>query len=101
MAEPGSIELQEIKNEDHLCRRVPFVDPSRIRDDGTPTSLAFMKKREDKGLSVNIARLSTIEKSIQNRRRFWIFEVNAGEVRSLCRECDCFMTLYRKITPMN
>ncbi len=46
--------METILDSDNLLRRVPFIDPNYVRDDGTLTSLAFQLKKGESGLSVNM-----------------------------------------------
>jgi hypothetical protein len=72
----------EILNEDNIYRRVPTYLPNFIKQDGTVTSLAFQLKRDEKGLSVNLERLSNYTDSVQEPSRFRLFQLNVGNIRS-------------------
>jgi hypothetical protein len=76
-----------IQDQDNLLRRVPFIDPNYVRDDGTLTSLAFSLKRRDDGISVNIERLTTYKKSILNVNRFRLYYLKAKVPRDLGLRC--------------
>ena len=78
------IPRQRIRDDDNLLRRVIFIDPNHVREDGTATSLAFKlrKSRGEKGLSVDVERLTTLEFSIKDVRRYRLFSISAGRVRS-------------------
>ena len=80
---------EEIWDENELFRRVPAANPNYLREDGSPTSLAFLPKKDTKGLSVDVAQLTTPEKSIINKRSFQLFQITAGEVRNIDQQCDC------------
>ena len=84
----SELEIQEIRREDRLLRRVIHVDPYHIRDDGTPTSLAFKLRRGEDGLSTDLERLTTYEVSIMDSRRFRLFALNVHEVWGLGLDCD-------------
>ena len=56
--------MEVILDNDNLLRRVPFVDPKYVKDDGTLTSFAFQLKKGTSGLSVNVERLTTYVDSI-------------------------------------
>ncbi|NJL14808.1 MAG: hypothetical protein HC913_18610 [Microscillaceae bacterium] len=75
--------MELIKEEDELLRRVQFLDPSFIKDDGTPASSSFSLKSGEDGLSVDIERLTTREKSIQDVSRFRLYALNAAFTVSL------------------
>lgn len=82
-------ELETIQDEDKLLRRVPFTDPGYIRDDMTVTSFAFKlrKNKGETGLSVDIERLTTYQKSIDDTARFRLFVLRAADVRSIGLDC--------------
>ncbi len=77
---------------DDLLRRVIFTDPSFIRPDFTVTSFAFTPRKingiREKGLSVDISRLTTFEKSILDRSRFRLYSVKASYVRGIGLDCE-------------
>jgi hypothetical protein len=64
-----------ISDDDYLFRRVP-IHPSYIKPDGSVTSYAFSKKRDDDGLSVDLERLTTPEFTIQDKSRFRLRRIN-------------------------
>lgn len=68
---------------DQLLRRVQFLDPNFIKPDGTPASSSFALKKGEDGLSVDLERLTTYPKAIQERSRFRLFALNAGYTNSL------------------
>lgn len=76
-----------IQDDDNLLRRVPFLDPNYIRDDGTLTSFAFSLRSGVKGISVNIERLTTYQKSILDANRFRLYFVKAKVPRDLGLQC--------------
>lgn len=78
----------EVLDDDDLLRRVPFADPSYVRDDLTLSSFAFKPKRNDaNGLSVDLSKLTTYEKSIFDRSRFRLYSIKAGSVRQIDLNC--------------
>lgn len=82
-----SIPMQEINNEDTLLRRVPFTIPHYIKEDGSLTSLVFTPKKDEDGLSVDIERLTTHEKSILDRTKFRLYGIKAKIPREAGLEC--------------
>ncbi len=79
--------METILDNDNLLRRVPFIDPNYVRDDGTLTSLAFQLKKGESGLSVNIERLITYVDSIQDVRRFRLYYLKARQPKELGLAC--------------
>ena len=79
--------METILDNDNLLRRVPFIDPNYVRDDGTLTSLAFQLKKGESGLSVNVERLTTYVGSIQNVHRFRLYYLKARQPRELGLTC--------------
>lgn len=79
-----------IHDQDRLLRRVWYPDPSYVREDMTVTSLAFKlrKSKAETGLSVDIERLTTFQKSITDISKFRLFVLIAGQVRSLGLTCE-------------
>lgn len=84
----SKLDIQEIRGDDRLLRRVIYVDPNHIRDDGTPTSLAFKLRRGEDALSTDLERLTTYELSILDPRRFRLFALNVNEVWKLNLKCE-------------
>ncbi len=82
-------QIENVKDEDRLLRRVWYPSPGHVREDMTVTSLAFKLRRNknETGLSVDIERLTTLEKSIADTSRFRLFRITAGVVRSIGCEC--------------
>ena len=73
----------QISNEDNVLRRVPTFLPNYIKDDGTISRMAFSPKRDAKGLSVDLEKLSSFEKASLNQPdRFRILKVNVGIIRN-------------------
>lgn len=69
------MEVQEIADVDALYRR---IHPLQVKD-GTPTSAAF----KDAELSVDLARLTTFERSLTGYPSHGLASVTAGYARSL------------------
>jgi hypothetical protein len=72
-----------ILDDDRLLRRVQFLDPNFIKPDGTPASSSFSLKSGEDGLSVDVERLTTHARAIQDRARFRLYALRAGYTRSL------------------
>ena len=79
--------MEVILDNDNLLRRVLFVDPRYVKDDGMLTSFAFQLKKGEYGLSVNVERLTTYEDSIQDIHRFRLYYLKAQQPRGLGLEC--------------
>lgn len=77
----------KILDEDRLLRRAFFRDPSYVRDDMTVTSFAFKLRKGEEGLSVDIEKLTSYEKSIVDTERFRLFAVSAKDIRSIDLDC--------------
>ncbi len=75
--------MEVIHDHDRLLRRIQFLDPNFIKDDGKPASSSFSLKSGENGLSVDLERLTTYTKSIQDRSRFRLYAVRAGFTASL------------------
>ncbi len=75
--------MDAIKEEDLLLRRVQFLDPNFIKDDGTPSSSSFSLKKEEDGLMVDLDRLTTYREAIQDRAKFRLFALKAAYTTSL------------------
>lgn len=72
----------DIADADNLLRRIPTHIPSYIKPDGTISSMAFSKKRDADGLSVDLERLSSYEKATLGDRRYRLLRINAGVIRN-------------------
>jgi hypothetical protein len=77
------MEIVEILDNDNLFRRVPMYNPNCIKPDGSATSFAFKTKRNEDGLSVDLEKLTTVEKSILDSSKFALFSINVGYVRQV------------------
>ena len=80
-------DIIEVKDEDRLLRRVLFTDPNYVREDMTVTSFAFKLRKEEEGLSVDIERLTTYEKSIVSVEKYRLFAVSCKDLRNLDLDC--------------
>jgi hypothetical protein len=72
-----------ISESDRLLRRVQFLHPNFIKPDGTPSSSSFSIKTGENGLSVDLERLTTYEKSILDKNRFRLFFLNTSATVNL------------------
>lgn len=70
------LEEVALTDKDRLLRRVPNPHPSYIRPDGSITSFAFKLKRGERGLPVDLERLTTHSKSIQDVTRFRLYTLS-------------------------
>lgn len=82
-----SEEQMAINDDDRLLRRVIFTDPRYVKPDGSVSSFAFTLRRDEDGLSVDIQRLTTYEKAIQDRTKYRLYALEAGIPRNLGLEC--------------
>lgn len=82
------VDTIEIMDEDRVLRRVIFTDPNYIREDMTVTSFAFKLRKGEKGLSVDIEKLTTYEKSIVSIEKYRLFALKAKNIRSLGLHCN-------------
>jgi hypothetical protein len=71
-----------ITDTDNLLRRIPTYLPSYIKPDGSISSRAFQKKRDDDGISVDLERLSSYENAILGDKRFRLLKINVGVIRN-------------------
>lgn len=84
---------EPILDSDDLLRRVPFdiIDPVYIRPDQTVTSMAFVLRKIDgileDGLSVEVARLTTPQASINDIKKFRLYAIKASYVRQINLDC--------------
>lgn len=77
------MEKEPILRSDKLLRRVQFLDPNFIKDDGTPSSSSFQPKKNEDGLSVDIERLTDYPRAIENASRFRLFSLDAAITEDL------------------
>ncbi len=75
--------MEVIHDEDRLLRRVQYLHPTFIKPDGTPSSASFSLKKGEDGLSVDVERLTTYPKAIEDRSRFRLFALEAEFTTSL------------------
>lgn len=80
-------DLIEILDSDNLLRRIIFRNPSYIRPDNSLSSFAFKLRSVDTGLSVDIERLTTYEKSIIDKLNYRLYAVKVEYVRSIGLDC--------------
>jgi len=73
----------QISDEDDVLRRVPTFLPNYVKEDGTISRMAFNPKKDAKGLSVDLAKLSSFQKASLNQpERFRILKINVGKIRN-------------------
>jgi hypothetical protein len=70
-----------VVNDDHVLRRVPTYLPNYIKPDGSISSLAYYKKRDENGISVNLERLSSYNEAVLGDSRFRLLRLNVGKIR--------------------
>lgn len=73
--------LEFIDNSDNLLRRVPTHLPNYIKPDGSISSLAYYKKKDEDGISTDLERLSTRESATLGDKRFRLLRINVGVIR--------------------
>jgi hypothetical protein len=71
-----------ILDSDFVLRRIPTHIPNYIKPDGSITSRAYQKRRDEDGISVDLERMSSYEKATLGDRRFRLLKVNVGVVRN-------------------
>ena len=64
-----------------------FTNPSYVRPDQTVTSFAFKPRQNENGLSVDISRLTTYQKSIKDRLNYRLYSLKASFVRGIGLDC--------------
>ena len=80
--------MAEILDSDILLRRVNFLHPANIKDDGSPSSMAFTPRKQDHdGLSVDVEKLTTIDDAIVDRQKYRLFALAAKIPREVDLEC--------------
>lgn len=73
--------IRKIDDDDELYRRIA---PDHFKTDGTVSSGAYkLKGKPDKEISVNLAYLSTIEKTLENRPNFGVGSLIARYPREI------------------
>lgn len=70
-----------INDTDNVLRRVP-VHPSYIKPDGTFSSYVFRLRSGERGISVDVERLSSFQKATLGRSDFKLLSVNVGTIRN-------------------
>ena len=78
---------EKVLDNDRLLRRVPFLHPNYIKPDGSLTSFSFSLKPTEDGLSVDIERLTTYERSILDIARFRLYALRCDFVRQQGLDC--------------
>ncbi|MBK8565777.1 MAG: hypothetical protein IPN76_21150 [Saprospiraceae bacterium] len=83
----------EILPEDRLLRRVQFLDPNFIKEDGSPASSSFTLKRLEngdleEGLSTDIEKLTAYPTAIQDDSRFRLYALVTEFIQSLGLQCE-------------
>jgi hypothetical protein len=74
-------EIRQIENNDELYRRIA---PAFFKADGSISSSAYkVNGRPDKEISVNLAYLTTIEKTLENRPAFGVGSLLARYPRDI------------------
>lgn len=77
-----NMETLLILDSDNILRRIPTHIPNYIKPDGSISSLAYFKKRDDDGVSTDLERLSSYEKATLGDRRYRLLRINVGIVRN-------------------
>lgn len=72
----------QIYDEDNVLRRVPTFYPNYIKPDGSISSLSFCLRKDEKGLSVDLERLSSYSKATLGRSDFRLLQLNVGVIRN-------------------
>ncbi len=71
-----------------MFRRLLYAEPwTQCDPTGQPTSAAFSLREGEKGLSVDLERLTTPAASIKDRKAFRLCALRAGAVRKLYLTC--------------
>lgn len=76
-----------ILNTDDLLRRVIFNNPSYVKEDQSLSSFAFRPRSNEVGVSVDISRLTTYQKSIRDKFNYRLYSVKASFVRDIGLDC--------------
>jgi hypothetical protein len=83
---------EPVLDTDDLLRRVIFTNPSFVRPDLTITSFAFSPRKiggiPERGVSVDISRLTTYDRSIIDRFNYRLYSVRANYVRQVGLDCE-------------
>ena len=74
--------VEIITDEDFVFRRIPTHLPNYIKLDGTISSLAYQKKRDEVGVSADLERLSSYEKATLGDKRYRLLKINVGVIRN-------------------
>jgi hypothetical protein len=83
---------EPVPDTDDLLRRVIHTNPSFVRQDLTVTSFAFSPRKIDgvpeRGVSVDISRLTSYERSIVDRFKYRLYSVSVNRVRHIGLDCE-------------
>jgi hypothetical protein len=78
------METVKIGNEDTLLRRFIIGHPNYMRPDGSVSSFAYEpSSRDTDGISVDLEKLTTLNDSVIDPRKFGLLRIAAGAVRSI------------------
>ena len=69
---------EEISDDDYLYRR---IEPKAVEEDGTLNSLAIYQRSGEDGASVDLERLTTPEKTMEQKPDFGLGRIRVGDVR--------------------
>lgn len=70
-----------IYDQDNVLRRIPIL-PNYIKPDGSITSYAYRLRPGERGISVNLERLSSYRESIIDRSKYKLLSLNVGCIRN-------------------
>ena len=76
--------MEIVQSDDRLIRRVLFKEPRYyLRDDNRPASSCFTLRKDEKGLSVDLERLTTYNIAIQDIAKYRLVALEAKKVFDL------------------
>lgn len=70
-----------IFDSDFVLRRIPTYLPNYIKPDGTISSRAYQKRRDEEGVSVDLERLSSYERATLGDKKFRLLKINVRIIR--------------------
>lgn len=77
-----------IEDDDRLLRRLIFAEPwVQCDPTGKPTSAGFSLRKDERGLSVDLERLTTHSKSVIDPKRFRLCALPVSRIRALHLMC--------------
>lgn len=77
-----------IRDEDRLFRRMIYAEPwTQCDPTGQPTSAAFSLREGEKGLSVDLERLTNPSLSVKDKKVYRLCALRAGDVRKQFLTC--------------